>query len=192
VFAGGRLFRPRLRGALNQVLFRTGSSVEGMTLLDRTVAIAKNIYMILPFSYIVLPFSFGNKSVAESLIHQISDSAGLTWFEKLSLMARELFPLLPSSVYLSLLATFLVLAVYLGIVISLAFRAGKRKPVGALGYLALAFLFLIPYLWYFVTGQHVIVHYYFTFRNQLSSVWLFLILPHLMKKESGEGTSAES
>jgi hypothetical protein len=185
--AGGGI----VRDALNQILLRTGSA-EGMTFLDRAVAAAKNVYMILPFSYIILPFSFGGKSVAESMIRQISSAEGLSWFEKMSLTARELFPLLPSSVYLSLLATLLILAVYLGIVISLAFRARKRKPVGALGYLALAFLFLIPYLWYFVTANHAGIHYWFTFRNQISSVWLFLILPHLMRKENGEGMSAEN
>jgi hypothetical protein len=173
---------------MNQILLRTGSTA-GMTFLDRIIAIAKDIYMILPFSYVVLPVS-GGISVAESLIHQIYDTAGLTWFEKLSLMARDVLPLLPSSVYLSIAATLLVLAVYLGILIPLTFRGGKRKPIGAPGYFALAFLFLIPYFWYFVTANHATLHYWITFRNQISSVWLFLILPHLMKKESGEGTPA--
>jgi hypothetical protein len=190
VLADAVLGKGIVSNALNQILLRTGSA-EGMTFWDRIIAIAKNIYMILPFSYIVLPFSFGGISLAESLIQQISDTAGLTWFEKLSLMARELFLLLPSSVYLCLAVTLLVLAVYLGILLSLALRGGKRKHVGALGYFALAFLFLIPYLWYFVTAQHATQHYWFTFRNQISSVWLFLILPHLMRKENGEGTPAE-
>jgi hypothetical protein len=171
-----------MRNALNQILLRTGS-VKDMTFFDRIIAIVKNIYMILPFSYIILPFSFGGISLAESLIHQINNTADLTWFDKLSLMARELFPLLPSSVYLSLAVTLLVLAVYLGILLSLALRGRKRKPIGTPGYFALAFLFLIPYFWYFVTAQHVTLHYWCTFRNQISSVWLFLILPHLMKKE---------
>jgi hypothetical protein len=174
-----------VRNALNQILLRTGHA-EGLTFLDRVTAIAKNIYIILPFSYIILPFSFGGKSVAELLIHQISDTAGLTWFEKLSLMAREILPLLPSSVYLCLAVTLLVLAVYLAVLFSLAFCGKKRSPIGAVGYFSLAFLFLIPYLWYFVTANHAAIHYYFTFRNQISSVWLFLILPHLMKKESGD------
>jgi hypothetical protein len=168
---------------------RAGTA-EGMTFLDRIIALAKNVYPVLPLSVV----STGGKGMADipAVIYRISGAAGLTWFGKLSLVVREVSPLLFSSTFLSLLVTFLVLAVYLGIVISLAFRAGKRKPVGALGYLALAFLFLIPYLWYFVTANHATIHYWFTFRNQISSVWLFLILPHLMKKESGEGTPAES
>ncbi|MDR1740879.1 MAG: hypothetical protein LBR38_03405 [Synergistaceae bacterium] len=72
-----------------------------------------------------------------------------------------------------------------------ALRVPHRR-VGMFGWLALAFLFLIPYLWYFVTAQHASIHAWFAFRNQASSVWLFLLLPSLIRargcadKDSGE------
>jgi hypothetical protein len=190
VLADAVLGEGSVSNALNQILLRTGSTA-GMTFLDRIIAIVKNIYPVLPLSTVFIG-SKGMTEIIPTVIYRISNTAGLTWFEKLSLMTRELFSLLPSSVYLSLAAALCVLAVYLGILISLALRGGKRKPLGALGYFSLAFLFLIPYFWYFVTANHATIHFWFTFRNQISSVWLLLILPHLIKNESGEGTPAES
>jgi hypothetical protein len=70
------------------------------------------------------------------------------------------------------------------VIAALAADKNKRRPIGALGYFSLAFLFLIPYFWYFATANHATAHYYFTFRNQIPSVWLFLILPHIMKKKA--------
>jgi hypothetical protein len=170
--------------ALNQIRLRTGGA-EGMTFFDKMLAIVKNIYVMLPFSVAVS----GGKRMSEviaAVIYQIRDAENLNWFEKLTLMIKDVSSLLPSSIFWGLIVTSLVLLVYSVIIISLAADRKKRQPIGALGYFSLAFLFLIPYFWYFVTANHATIHYFFTFRNQIPSVWLFLILPHIMKKKSAE------
>jgi hypothetical protein len=174
--------------AVNQILVRTGSAGGGMGLFDRFFVAAQNIYAILPLSI----FITGGKGMTEIItttVYRMRDAENLAWFERLTLTMRDMFSLLPSSILWSFMVTALVFAVYLVIIASLAIDGRKRNPIGALGYFSLAFLFLIPYLWYFVTANHAIF-YIFTFRNQISSVWLFLILPHIMKKANTlEGTA---
>jgi hypothetical protein len=173
-----------VRDAVNQILVRTGSA-EGMTFFDRLFAVVLNIYPILPFSVTIT----GGKGIGGRIltaIYQIRDTETLTWPDKLILMIKEVSSLLPSFVLWGLIVTVLILAVYLIIIVSPAANKKKSQPVGALGYFSLAFLFLIPYFWYFVTANHATIHYWFTFRNQIPSVWLFLILPHIMKKKSTE------
>jgi hypothetical protein len=173
-----------VREAVSQILLRTGSA-EGMTFFNRIFAILMNIYFIFPLSAV----SSGGQGVGERIwaaIHRIREAENLNGFEKLILMIKDVSPLLPLFLFWGLIVTALVLLVYLVIIISLAADRKKRQPIGALGYFSLAFLFLIPYFWYFVTGNHAAIHYWFTFRNQIPSVWLFLILPHIMKKKSAE------
>jgi hypothetical protein len=170
-----------MRDAINQIFLRTGRA-EGMTFFDKMLAIIKNIYVMMPFSVA----ASGGRRMSEvivAVIYRIRDTENLTWLDKLTLMIKEVSPLLPSSIFIGVIVTTLVVAVYLIIIAALAADRKKRKPIGTLGYFSLTFLFLIPYFWYFITANHATIHYYFTFRNQISSVWLFLILPHIMRKE---------
>jgi hypothetical protein len=173
-----------VRDAVNEVLLRTGST-EGMTFFDRILAIVKNIYAILPFS-VMSTGGKGMSGIISALVYQIRDAENFTWFDKLTLMIKDVSPLLPSSIFWGLIVTVLVLAIYLVIVLSLAMDGRKRKPIGALGYFSLALLFLVPYFWYFIAANHA-GHYFCMFRNQIPSVWLFLILPHIMKKRRTQG-----
>jgi hypothetical protein len=173
-----------VRDAVNQVLVRVGGT-DYMTFFDRMFATVKNIYVIMPFS---MALSGGKRmmEVITAVIYQIRDAENLTGLGKLTLMIKEVSSLLPSSIFLSLIVTVGALAVYFAIIVSLAADKKKREPIGARGYFSLAFLFLIPYFWYFVAANHSTIHYFFAFRDQIPSVWLFLIFPHIMKKKSSE------
>ncbi|MCL2009734.1 MAG: hypothetical protein FWG71_04215 [Synergistaceae bacterium] len=167
-----------LRDAMNSILFRTGSA-EGMRLFDRMLVIVRNIYAILPFS--VMSSGEGKAPAIYAIIQSVAETEG-SRLDKLALTIKEVAPILPSSIFLGLVVTVLVLVVYLVAVVSLAIDGKRRRPIGALGYFSLAFLFLVPYFWYFVTANNA-NHHYITFRNQIPSLWLFLILPHSMKKK---------
>ena len=123
----------------------------------------------------------GKGPIIYAIIQRVAETEG-SLPGKLVLMIKEIAPILPSSILLGLVVTALILTIYLVVIARLAINKKKRRPIGALGYFSLAFLFLIPYFWYFVTAGHT-DHHYVTFRNQIPSLWLFLILPHIMKKK---------
>ena len=167
-----------LHDAMNSILFHSGSG-SSMKFFERLLAIVKNIYAIWPFSM----WSGGGDEKAHAIyaiFRHMPEMEG-SWFTKLGLMIKEVSVLLPSSILLGLSATVLFLVVYLAVIIFLVIDGKKRRPFGVPGYFCLAFLFLVPYFWFFVTAKHAEVHYWFTYRNQISSLWLFLILPHIMK-----------
>ena len=170
-----------LRDAVNRVLQRSGS---GTTFFNRMYPIALNIYAIMPFS--VISSGEGKGPVIYAIIQRVAETEG-SLPGKLVLMIKEIAPILPSSILLGLVVTTLVLTVYLIAIVSLAIDSKKRRPIGALGYFSLAFLFLIPYFWYIATAGHSVIHY-ITYRNQIPSLWLFLILPHIMKKKEVRDT----
>jgi hypothetical protein len=170
-----------LLDGVNRILFYTGSSW-----FEKIFAIVKNVYTILPLSP-VFPIGIKETSgIVSSVVYQIRNTENLTWMEKLVRMIQDVPPLLPPSLLLCLIVTALILVVYLIVVVFLVSNGKKRNSIGLGGYFSLAFLFLIPYFWYFVTANHSSMHYWFTFRNQISSVWLFLILPYIMKKKDLE------
>jgi hypothetical protein len=118
-----------LRDAFQKIFYRAGIAEE-FTLLDRFIAIAKNIRTILPFS---------------------------------------IFP-----------SVALIVLMYIVLLVPTFSTGLKRRHLGARGYLLFAILFLIPYFWFFFTANHATIHDWFTYRNQISSVWLFFVLPHLI------------
>ena len=163
-----------LRDATDSILLRSGS---GMTFFIRMIPIVTNINAILPFSVPITGTGRG------PVLLSIAETEGLMP------MIKEFVSTLPSSTLLGFAVTTLVLVVYLIVIVCLAVDSKKRRSIGTLGYFSLAFLFLIPYFWYFVTAGHA--NHGFVFRNQIPSLWLFLILPHIMKKKETGDTSLQ-
>ncbi|MDR3231483.1 MAG: hypothetical protein LBT65_08580 [Synergistaceae bacterium] len=170
-----------IQNALHQIFYRMGGA-EKFTLFDRFLAVAKNIYMLAPFS--TVPDDFAARQALHQIIFDAAHTEGLAFFETLTLLIKEVCALLPASVIWGLFLAALTVLVYIALLVPMIMFSEKRWCLGALGYLSLAVLFLVPYLWLFVTANHAFVHCVFTFRNQIPSVWLFLILPHIMKKKT--------
>ena len=165
--------------AINNILSHTGNA-HNMSLFDRLLAIVKNIYTMCPFSM----WSGGGEGKAHTIyaiIRSLPDMEG-SLLTRFGIILNEVSHLLPASLLLGFVVTALFIIVYLIIIFYLAIDSKKRRIIGALGYFSLGFLFLVPYFWYFVTASHAEMHYWFTFRNQISSLWLFLVFPHIMKK----------
>ncbi|MDR1741852.1 MAG: hypothetical protein LBR38_08465 [Synergistaceae bacterium] len=179
-----------LANAANQILLRTGGDAEGITgLFGRVVAVLKNVYMLLPLS--VLP---GNYDEVHDVLHAFVKSlAGMDGpvTARLAFAFRGAFALFPFSMFANAAIVFATLAVYACLLAPAVFSKApsRRRRLGAPMCLCLLALFIAPYVWYFLTAEHAFIHAYFTFRCQVSSVWLFLILPNLVRASplDGEG-----
>ncbi|GHS86374.1 hypothetical protein AGMMS49957_04420 [Synergistales bacterium] len=164
--------------AIQQIAYRTGNT-ESFALFDRLLAIAKNIYILLPFSAVP------SESAARAALHQIlagvSGAENISLWEKFILLIENVYAAFPFSVIAGVaLAASAVLVYAIWLTPMIAFRE-RRRHFGVTFYFFIACLFLIPYVWLFLTANHSSIHCVFTFRNQISSVWLFLILPYIMR-----------
>ncbi|MDR1740263.1 MAG: hypothetical protein LBR38_00225 [Synergistaceae bacterium] len=163
---------------VNQVLYRSGGT-DGVSLFYRLMAIVKNVYVAMPFS------SIPDGYAAREALHQILANAmqmNLSMFGKLAASVRGIYEAHPFSVAAGFLTLAAALLAYAFTVAPLLTGRVKRRALGAWGWAALALLFLVPYVWYFVVANHSYVHSTFTFRAQVSSLWLLFILPHLAKE----------